>query len=72
MGATTASLPARTVRAAVNAAFHAYARRRTATLAAADPVAVQEQTLRLLLRRAEETRFGRDHRFAGIHTVGEF
>jgi hypothetical protein len=60
------------VRAAVNQGFRQYARRRTARLALADPVAVQERTLRSLLRRARRTRFGRDHRFGTIGTVTEF
>jgi hypothetical protein len=60
------------VRAAVNQGFRQYARRRTARLALSDPVAVQERTLRSLLRRARRTRFGRDHRFGAIGTVEEF
>jgi hypothetical protein len=60
------------VRAAVNQGFRQYARRRTTRLALADPVAIQERTLRSLLRRAGRTRFGRDHRFGKIGTVEEF
>jgi hypothetical protein len=60
------------VRARVNRAYHAYSRRRTAALAACNPAAVQARTLRRLLRRAADTRFGRDHRFSAIRTVDEF
>ena len=50
---------------AVNAGFHAYARRTGRPGSrAADPVAVQERTLRRLVRRGRGTRFGRDHGFA--------
>ncbi len=59
-------------RAAANRGFQGYARRRIARLDQADPVAVQERTLRSLLRRARRTRFGRDHRFGAIGTVEEF
>jgi hypothetical protein len=62
----------RPVRAAVNAGFHAYARRRTAYLAAADPIDLQGRTLRWLVRRAAGTRFGRDHGFASIRNVADF
>src|SRR5438874_6927520 len=60
------------IRAAVNAGFHAHARRRVAHLARADPVAVQERTLLDLLRQAARTQFGRDHRFDAIRTVADF
>src|SRR5690242_18520716 len=60
------------VRAAVNQGFRQYSRRRTARLAQLDPVAVQERTLRTLLRRARRTRFGRDHGFATLGSVEEF
>ncbi len=60
------------IRSAVNAGFHAYARRRTRSLAQADPVEVQRRTLLDLLKRATETRFGRDHGFASIATVEQF
>lgn len=72
MDALASLSSAKAVRAAVNAGFHAFARRRVARLEAADPVAAQERTLRGLLRTAEETRFGRDHHFSAIHTVAEF
>jgi hypothetical protein len=60
------------IRAAVNAGFHLYARRRVARLAQADPVAVQEQTLFTLLRKARRTRFGREHGFDTIRSVADF
>jgi GH3 auxin-responsive promoter len=60
------------VRLGVNRAFHHYARRRTSALAAADPVTVQAATLRDLLRRARNTRFGKDHGFATIGRVDDF
>ena len=38
----------------------------------ADAVRTQEQTLLRLTRRASQTRFGRDHRFAAIRSVADF
>jgi hypothetical protein len=68
-----ASLAAvRPVRAAVNASFHAFARRRTARLDRSDPIAIQQRTLRRLVLCARSTRFGRDHVFRAIHDVREF
>jgi GH3 auxin-responsive promoter len=49
-----------------------YARRRLANLAALDPVAEQQRQLLRLVRRASATRFGRDHRFAEIHSIDDF
>jgi hypothetical protein len=63
---------ARPIRHAVNASFHAYARRRVARLAQLDPVAVQEETLKALVLKARRTRFGRDHRFETIRSVADF
>ena len=60
------------VRLAVNRGFHAYARRRTRALAAADPVEVQRRTLLKLLRKARSTRFGLDHGFSSIRSVEGF
>jgi hypothetical protein len=40
--------------------------------ATADPQAVQEAVLRDILAEQAETGFGRDHRFASLHTVEEF
>ncbi|MDR3635269.1 MAG: GH3 auxin-responsive promoter family protein [Isosphaeraceae bacterium] len=59
-------------RAAANHAFHRFARRRVAWLAQADPVAVQQRTLLRLVRRARNTRFGRDHGFGRIRSVDQF
>ena len=60
------------VRAAVNQAFHLYARRRTQALRDADAVESQRKTFLALVRKAQGTRFGRDHSFASIGTVAEF
>jgi hypothetical protein len=56
----------------VNAAFHAYGRRRVRQLDQADPVAVQRRVLLDLVGKASRTRFGRDHRFETITSVAEF
>ncbi len=48
------------------------AKRRYARLMTMDPAAQQERTLLGLVRRAQETRFGRDHAFAGIRGVADF
>src|SRR4051794_13181888 len=60
------------VRAAVNASFHVYSRRRMRTVDRLDPLAVQERTLRSLVRTAASTRFGRDHGFDAIRTVADY
>lgn len=62
----------RAVRHAVNAGFHAYARRRTRHLVRIDPGAVQRETLRRLLRHARGTRFGKDHHFSAVRTIADF
>jgi hypothetical protein len=49
-----------------------YADRRLAVLAHQDPVRTQRDQLMRLLRRAERTRFGRAHGFAGIARVDEY
>ncbi|WP_029009810.1 GH3 family domain-containing protein [Azospirillum halopraeferens] len=49
-----------------------YARARLRRLADRRPAAVQEDQLLRLVRRAEATRFGRDHGFAGIRSVRDF
>lgn len=59
-------------RAAVNRGFHVYAARRTRAVASLRPVATQERTLRSLVRRAAETRFGRDHHFNAIGSLTDF
>ncbi len=59
-------------RAAVNASFAAWSRRRVGHLAAADPAEIQRRTLLRLVRAAESTRFGRDHGFSRIKTIEDF
>ena len=66
------SLGAGPIRSLVNRGYHAYARRRTGVVARADPSTVQERILLGLVRKARETRFGRDHGFARIGSVAEF
>jgi hypothetical protein len=60
------------VRARVNRAYAGYARRRVEALTKADSVAVQARVLRRLVRKARFTRFGRDHAFASIRSVGDY
>lgn len=60
------------VRPRVNQVFHLYARARRARLARLDPARVQRKTLIRLVRKAERTRFGIDHRFDAIREVGDF
>src|SRR4051794_19988926 len=60
------------IRTAVNVGFHTYARRRVEQVNRADPLALQQRTLRELLRRARDTRFGRDHRFAALRSLSDF
>jgi hypothetical protein len=52
--------------------FRAYAARRLAALAAADPVREQRRELRRLVRRAAHTRFGRRHHFSSVKTVEDY
>lgn len=52
--------------------FRPYARRRRAELLREDAPAEQEHQLRLLLARAADTRFGRDHGFSSIRTIADF
>ena len=49
-----------------------YARRRLANLASEDAVAEQQRQLLRLVHRASDTRFGRDHGFKEIRSVGDF
>ena len=60
------------IRAAVNAGFHAYSRRRLRELEHADPVDLQRRTLLDLVREARRTRFGRDHRFGAVDSVADY
>ncbi|MDR3618110.1 MAG: GH3 auxin-responsive promoter family protein [Paludisphaera borealis] len=63
---------ARATRRLVNTGFHVHAKHRMKRLAAMDPVEVQKRTLRGLVARARDTRFGRDHGFSAIATVDDF
>jgi hypothetical protein len=49
-----------------------YAQRRLARLADQDAVAEQQRQLLRLVHRASDTRFGRDHDFAAVRSVGNF
>ncbi len=49
-----------------------YTRFRARRLARQNAAAIQERTLRHLLRRAAVTRFGRDHGFSGIDNPAAF
>jgi hypothetical protein len=49
-----------------------YAERRRRALAVEDTRAAQERQLLALVRRAQDTRFGRDHGFAKVHDVRGF
>jgi hypothetical protein len=60
------------IRALVNSGFLAYSRRRVLELEHADPVDLQQRTLRDLLREASKTRFGREHRFDAIESVADY
>ena len=53
-------------------ALRLWTRRRARHLATLDPVDAQARTLRRLVRRARDTRFGRAHGFADIHGVADF
>jgi hypothetical protein len=52
--------------------LRAYARRRSAQLAAVDPVAAQRAVLRRLTARAMQTPFGRAHDFARMRSVADY
>ena len=52
--------------------FKLYARRRQRALARQNPAAEQTRQLLSLVRRAAQTRFGRDHDFARIASVADF
>ena len=62
----------RLARGAVNLGFHLSSRLRCDELSAPDPVRTQERTLRRLVRKAQQTRFGRDHDFGRIRSVADF
>jgi hypothetical protein len=59
-------------RRAVDTALTHYARRRASRLDHRPAAAGQERTLLRLVRRAAETRFGRDHGFAAIRMVADY
>lgn len=59
-------------RALADAALVRYARRRVRFLDARDPAELQRRTLLTLVKRAADTRFGRDHDFGRIRTVADF
>ncbi len=62
----------RPVRRLADAVVVQASHRRAAALDRMDAAAVQEQTLRRLVRHAAGTRFGRDHDFAHIRTVADY
>lgn len=59
-------------RKCADAGFGWYARRRAAQLNETAAAASQRETLLRLVRYAQETRFGREHDFAGIRTVADY
>lgn len=65
-------MPANLARHLVDLGFGVLARRRTAAFLKTDPVRTQKRTLARLVRRARNTRFGRDHSFDRIATVADF
>ena len=60
------------VRRLADSAFARYAQHRYRRIDHANPARVQEQTLLSLVRRAEHTKFGRDHYFRQIRTVSDY
>ncbi|HYH66257.1 MAG TPA: GH3 auxin-responsive promoter family protein [Urbifossiella sp.] len=62
----------RLVRRAADAGFVRYAHARAAALDRLDAGRVQHATLLNLVRRARDTRFGRDHDFARITSVADY
>ncbi|HKB39937.1 MAG TPA: GH3 auxin-responsive promoter family protein, partial [Gemmataceae bacterium] len=60
------------VRRAADVFLSRQARRRVAQLDRCPVARVQQQTLLRLVRRAQHTRFGRLHDFAGIHSVADY
>lgn len=54
------------------ALLRGYGRLRRRRLSRRTPAQIQAAELMRLVRRAERTRFGRDHDFAGIHSVADF
>ncbi|HZT79206.1 MAG TPA: GH3 auxin-responsive promoter family protein, partial [Gemmataceae bacterium] len=62
----------RLVRRAADAALHRYARRRAAFLDRLNVAEAQRSALLRLVRRARDTRFGRDHDFARVRSVADY
>src|SRR5258708_7469562 len=62
----------RPVRIIADTFLNRYAMMRVGELDRLDPVSAQERTLRRLVRKARNTRFGMDHDFDGIRTVGDY
>src|SRR4051812_35056871 len=62
----------RLVRRAADAVLLRYAHHRAAALDRLDAAAVQHRTLMRLVRRARNTRFGRDHDFSRITSVADY
>jgi len=60
------------VRRAADAVLLRYAHRRTAALDRMDAGQVQHDTLLSLVRRARNTKFGRDHEFSRISSVADY
>lgn len=52
--------------------FGWYARRRAAQLNRSSVMDIQRETLLRLVRFAQNTRFGREHDFAGVYTVADY
>jgi hypothetical protein len=65
-------LGSRTVRRVADRFFLSYARRRRAEIDTLNLAKTQEETLIHLVRRAEGTRFGRDHDFARIRAIRDY
>ena len=59
-------------RRCADAGFGWYARRRANKLNRSSASDTQRETLLRLVRFAKDTRFGRDHDFAGIRTVADY
>jgi hypothetical protein len=62
----------RPLRAAADAALARYARRRVETLDRLDVAGAQRRALLKLVRHARDTRFGREHDFAGVRSVADY
>jgi hypothetical protein len=60
------------LRRCADRALARFARRRNAVLDRQDAQRVQERTLLRLVRRARDTRFGKDHDFAGVRGVADY